>query len=1042
MPYNPANWLRREIHGAPVYVYPARPDWFVPNEHADRLLQDLAAGARDVHDPELRRFVTRLPDAAPDPYEGRDAALTTDHLTELWLHITNRCNLACTHCLFVSGPDSDVELPAPRVLDVARQARRLGCRVFALTGGEPFVHPEFGDVMSGLLALPGTNIAILTNGMSLRDRAGMIDAWPSDRVHLQVSIDGPRSEHDCMRGSGAFDRLASNVQWLQASGRPWTLSMCVTAGNVDRMVDAIDLAEAWGASNVHFMWCFARGRAGVHDLPTPEALFDRFVEAAERAEAIGVGLDNLDAMAGQVFSPPGTRYDGGNCGWESVALGPDGLLYPSAATVGVAALATPLNGSLEQAWRDSPVLDRVRRASVVQRPDKAGALRFITGGGDPDHSYSAGKTFVGDDPYLAFHERVALWLIARKAAEQPAEGPPRLRLKMGEVLRSCGPHGPVATVHSNCLLALAGDDSRALVGRFYTQAADARNEEIANPICYPEDLIRHIPAEHRFRGYGCGSPVVDADLQPGQTVADLGSGAGIECFIASRLVGATGRVIGVDMLDAMLARAERGAMGVRANLGYDNLTFRKGYLESLPLEETSIDVMLSNCVLNLSTDKRRLFAGILRALKPGGRLVVSDVVCEAEPSAAIRNDETLRGECIAGALAQKDLMGLLAETGFQAVRVLKRFPYRMVAGHPFFSLTFEAHRPMPVEECVRVMYPGPAAELMTASGVVLPAGVVMDLGRDEADAFGDALFQFDPESGAVLNAEMTPGCACAIPPDAEDPTTATSCCSAPAEQAPSCCSGPPAVDGDAQGASCCGAPEAKHEVDCMVCGTPLVYDTVERERACHYCGNPGATAASCEKGHFVCDACHAAGSREVIERTLLATRETDMVALFQALHNHPAVALHGPEHHAMAPGIIVAAYRNAGGEATDDDILNAIRRGAKTPGGQCGFMGVCGAAASVGIAFGVILDSNPVKAKQRQTIQQASAEALRRIAAHEAARCCQRDVWLALKTAAELSRTMLPVALKADAPLVCRQMHLNHECIGAACPLHPKRRGA
>ena len=163
-------------------------------------------------------------------------------------------------------------------------------------------------------------------------------------------------------------------------------------------------------------------------------------------------------------------------------------------------------------------------------------------------------------------------------------------------------------------------------------------------------------------------------------MVDLGSGRGVECFIAARQVGARGKAIGVDMLEQMLAAAQRGAAAVAVNLGYRNLEFRHGYLEQLPLEDQSVDVVLSNCVMNLSPDKRRAFGEILRVLRPGGRLVISDVVCEEEPDAAIRNDDILRGECIGGALTQRDLVGILEEAGFVAVRFLKRFPYRVVGG--------------------------------------------------------------------------------------------------------------------------------------------------------------------------------------------------------------------------------------------------------------------------------------------------------------------------------------------------------------------------
>ncbi len=144
----------------------------------------------------------------------------------------------------------------------------------------------------------------------------------------------------------------------------------------------------------------------------------------------------------------------------------------------------------------------------------------------------------------------------------------------------------------------------------------------------------------------------------------------------------------------------------------------------------------------------------------------------------------------------------------------------------------------------------------------------------------------------------------------------------------------------------------------------------------------------------------------------------------------------------MVPGIIVATYRNRGGEADDEMIRTAIRRGGQVPGGYCGYVGICGAAVGVGIGFGVLLDANPVKARERQIVQTVTHAALADIAALTAPRCCQRDAWLALTSAAASSREHLPVELTARAELSCSQSRLNSECIGSTCPLWPAKRQA
>ncbi len=616
MPFSIVGWARYEFDGIPIYVREDRPDWFVPNEAGDRILKRFADVGPGVLDMEGRLFLVRLPEDPPGPcYSGRAHHLSLDHLREIWFHVTNRCNQACRHCLFACSPVTAEELPLARIRDLAGQAHALGCRVFALTGGEPMVHPDFDAIVEDLLSRGASHVVVLTNGTLLREHEKGLKRWPRDRFHLQISMDGLGKRHDHIRGRRAFDTLAENLAWLKNLGAPFTLSMCVNAENVQDMPDLVDFAAGVGASNCHFMWYFVRGRGSKERFATPEEIFPRLVKAADRAEKAGITIDNLTALRSQVFAPGGTIHDGAGSGWESVAVGPDDRLYPSPALVGVDALATGIGPDLARAWRESPVLDAVRGVTAVSL---ASPLRFILGGGDPDHSYMHGGSFVGQDPYESLHERMALWLIAREAAHEPASGPPRLRLRMGDILESCGAHWAVALTHTNCLLAAATPDSRTVVKDFYQAASETTREDILNPVCYPDETVSHIPPEFRFRGYGCGSPVLDAGLALGERVLDLGCGTGVECFIASRLVGEKGWVIGVDMLESMLQRAHKGAREVAARLGYGNLDFRKGYLEELPVPDAAIHVVLSNCVINLSGHKRRTFAEIFRVLKPEG----------------------------------------------------------------------------------------------------------------------------------------------------------------------------------------------------------------------------------------------------------------------------------------------------------------------------------------------------------------------------------------------------------------------------------------
>ncbi|MCJ7485523.1 MAG: arsenite methyltransferase [Candidatus Aminicenantes bacterium] len=166
-------------------------------------------------------------------------------------------------------------------------------------------------------------------------------------------------------------------------------------------------------------------------------------------------------------------------------------------------------------------------------------------------------------------------------------------------------------------------------------------------------------------GLGCGLPTEHAGLAPGQTVVDLGSGAGNDVFIASSVVGETGRVIGVDMTPEMIDKARANA----ERRGVQNVEFRLGDIESLPVENAAADVVVSNCVLNLVPDKRLAFAEIFRVLKPGGRFCVSDIVLKGELPAKLREVAELYVGCVAGALTTEEYIGIIHEAGFAAIDI-------------------------------------------------------------------------------------------------------------------------------------------------------------------------------------------------------------------------------------------------------------------------------------------------------------------------------------------------------------------------------------
>jgi arsenite methyltransferase len=183
-------------------------------------------------------------------------------------------------------------------------------------------------------------------------------------------------------------------------------------------------------------------------------------------------------------------------------------------------------------------------------------------------------------------------------------------------------------------------------------------------IGYSSEELASVPQDAEM-GLGCGTPVSLAMLRPGETVVDLGSGGGIDCFLAAKAVGPNGKVIGVDMTPEMLSKARKN--GIEG--GYENAEFRLGEIENLPVADNTADVVISNCVINLSPNKLRVYKEAHRVLRPGGRLAVSDMVSLAPLPDALKNDVSLYTGCVAGTVSAQQIESLLAEAGFESISV-------------------------------------------------------------------------------------------------------------------------------------------------------------------------------------------------------------------------------------------------------------------------------------------------------------------------------------------------------------------------------------
>jgi len=299
----------------------------------------------------------------------------------------------------------------------------------------------------------------------------------------------------------------------------------------------------------------------------------------------------------------------------------------------------------------------------------------------------------------------------------------------------------------------------------YAAGAQAPEAKLCCPVEYDPEFLKVIPQEVIERDYGCGDP--SKYVREGETVLDLGSGTGKICFIAAQVVGAHGRVIGVDMTDEMLEVARTNAPVVAERIGYSNVEFRKGRIQDLALDlekldeelkarpitdaasflradelaqelrvkhplvsSDSVDVVVSNCVLNLveAKAKPQLFEEIFRVLRKGGRAVISDIVSDEEVPEALQNDPELWSGCISGALTEEQFLKAFSDAGFYGVQILKRDvePWQTVAGIEFRSVTIEAFKGKQgpcFERNQAVIYRGPFKEVLDDDNHRMERGV-------------------------------------------------------------------------------------------------------------------------------------------------------------------------------------------------------------------------------------------------------------------------------------------------------------------------------
>jgi len=794
---DPPNWVAVEPRGAELLA-------IVRNEeesHAPIAFGSLVARYAATHNLEAGKawlhvhdFLASLDRAgmiadAPfvrDAYTGRASMIAPPGLRELWLQINNNCNLSCTHCLVSSGPGGDPGLTPDRVASLVDRAAALGVERVYITGGEPFLRKDIFDLSHRITETHGMELIVLTNATLFagRIREGL-NALDREKIRFQVSIDGASPQtNDPIRGAGTFVKALDGARILSDLGFDVSLTTVTTEENLDELVAIPSIVKSVGAKSQHLMWSHKRGRALESNngfFPEQRRLVDSVMNVVDAANAAGTQLDNFEAVKRRVNGMPGLKYDLGNAGWDSLCVYADGKVYPSAAL----ANETPLicgdvqQQDLETIIATSPVIRSLRQATLANnRAVSSDPFRFFTGGGDLEHAWCFTGDFQGADPYypisIALTTRVMTELGQEKQERKNSRSgydAPLVLHAMGDGAISCGTadgvlaEEPVLTLHSNCVLSFDVDKPRAKVREFYGNAAETPQAELCCPTKYDDSAISHIPQEVLDRFYGCGSPMTTAGIKEGETVVDLGSGAGIDVFIAAKFVGATGKAIGVDMTERMLNVARENQPRVAAALGYDAVEFREGFLENIPVESKSVDLVTSNCVVNLSPDKPRVFEEIWRVLRDNGRILISDIVAESKVPPHLKVNAQLWGECLTGSLTQEEFIAQLERAGFYGIEVLKKVYWKDVEGYPFFSVTVRGFKFEKTAGCVfkghRAVYLGPGKAFIDEEGHQFPRNEPYEICTDTVAKLSNA-----PYNGffAVLEpGEERAGYACCGP---------------------------------------------------------------------------------------------------------------------------------------------------------------------------------------------------------------------------------------------------------------------------------------
>lgn len=680
----------------------------------------------------LLEFVSNHEFIRPE-YRGRSKVIAPRKLDELWIYYTLACNLNCKHCLVSAGKGLKNELNTEEIKNLVDESIKLGVRRFYITGGEPFIKNDIFEIIRYITKVKKRELVILTNATLFDDnKISELKKVMGPKLVLQVSLEGPNAEiHDKLRGKGSFDKAVKGIKRLVDIGIIPIVSTAISKYNENEIIRTSRYLRKLGIKEHNVLWMHAKGRGvnNMNELFVPSENIARTMKRLKKEyKEQEVIFDNVESLKVRIRTKRGRKNDLCNNCYEKVCVNSDGHVYPCASLNGDKEFdaGSIRRSSLKDIWLNSKVMARGRKNSVKDKSECNDCyLEYFCGGGCTSHSYYASEVDNGmgsikaRDPYCSTYKSLfedIIWELASEGVtpknEQGYNTPLiynamdiKLPKHLSSGVKTIDKDFDVGCYHCSCVLSVDVEDDEEVckpeikghvtktVKKKFSEAAFIPVADYYCPTGYDPKDLAHIPDEVLEVSYGCGNPAALADIRKGETIVDLGAGGGIDCFIAAKKLGARGKVIGIDMTDEMIEKAKESAKKVAGSLGYDVVEFRSGDIMDLPVDDNSIDLVISNCVINLTEDKTKVLSEIYRILKPGGRFIISDIVSDKPVPGYLKRDKELWSACLSGALTDNRFREAAENAGFPNVELTRNYLYKKVDYIEFYSVTMRAAKP-------------------------------------------------------------------------------------------------------------------------------------------------------------------------------------------------------------------------------------------------------------------------------------------------------------------------------------------------------------